>query len=466
MKKRTVYILVAAVIILVVVILFLVLGSQNRNSASAFTTDPLQRGQLTAIIGGTGTVRANQTTQLSWQTSGRIGKIDVSIDDLVTTGTVLAQLSDSSLNQSIILARADLVEAERSLDNLITSDTASAQAFQTLVAAQQELDDAKEKRESKQYGRADPETLDIAEAQLVIAEDQVSKAEQTFDLVNNRLENDPIRASAFASLAETKQERDRKLANLNWLLGRPDELEVSEVNARVQVAESKLADATREWERLKDGPDPDDINSAEARVAALRSTLSLAELTAPFDATVTQINSKVGDEISPGTVTFRLDDLSKLLVDVLIPEVDINQVKVDQAVRLTFDAILNQEYEGTVSEVARVGTETGGVVNFMVTIEITNPDDRVLPGMTAAVNIIVNQLDDVFLIPNRAVRLLQGERVVYVLRDNQPVSVPITIGATADLFSELVSGDLQEGALIILNPPSQEFRGGPFGGPP
>jgi HlyD family secretion protein len=419
---------------------------------------------LTAIVGATGTVRANQTTQLSWQTNGRIGKIDVEIDDRVTAGTVLAQLSDNSLSQSIILARADLVEAERSLDNLRTSDTASAQAYHAHVQAQQELDDAKEKRESKQYGRADPENLDIAEAQLVIAEDQVTKAEQTYDLVDDRLPSDPIRASAFSALAEAKQERDRKLANLNWLLGRPDELEVSEVNARVQVAEAELADATREWERLKDGPDPDDIKGAEARVAALRSTLALAELTAPFGATVTQINSKVGDEVNPGTVTFRLDDLSTLLVDVLIPEVDINQIQPGQNVRLTFDANPDQEYEGVVSEVARVGTESGGVVNFMVTIEITNSEARVLPGMTAAVTIVVNQLDDVFLVPNRAVRLMQGERIVYVLRDGVAVPVPITIGASADLYSELVSGDIQEGALIILNPPTQSLMDGAAAG--
>ncbi len=57
-----------------------------------------------------------------------------------------------------------------------------------------------------------------------------------------------------------------------------------------------------------------------------------------------------------------------------------------------------------------------GVVNFMVTVRITDADELVKPGMTAAVNIMVEKLTDVILVPNRAVRLVDGKRVVYVLR--------------------------------------------------
>jgi HlyD family secretion protein len=80
--------------------------------------------------------------------------------------------------------------------------------------------------------------------------------------------------------------------------------------------------------------------------------------------------------------------------------------------------------------------------------------------MTSAVNVIVNEQKNVMLIPNRAVRLISGDRVVYVLVNNQSKSIKIQIGATDGTNSVLVSGDLKEGDLIILNPPS----GGPFGG--
>src|SRR5690606_4543795 len=145
-------------------------------------------------------------------------------------------------------------------------------------------------------------------------------------------------------------------------------------------------------------------------------TLKLARLEAPFNGTVTEVRSKVGDQVTPGTVSFRIDDLSRLLVDVQVPEVDINRIQVGQSARLTFDAIPGQEYMGKVVEVGRVGTPVGGVVNFTVTLELSNADEQVKPGMTAAVTILVQQLEDVLLVPNRAVRLREGQRVVYVLR--------------------------------------------------
>ena len=56
-------------------------------------------------------------------------------------------------------------------------------------------------------------------------------------------------------------------------------------------------------------------------------------------------------------------------------------------------------------------------MNFTVTVEISDPDASIKPGMTAAVNIAVSQLDDVLLVPSRAVRTLDNKRVVYVLQE-------------------------------------------------
>jgi HlyD family secretion protein len=172
-----------------------------------------------------------------------------------------------------------------------------------------------------------------------------------------------------------------------------------------------------------------------------------------------------GDLVNTGSKAFRLDDLSHLLVDVQVPEVDINRIKVGQDVSLSFDAISNRAYEGKVSDVARVGTVDSGLVNFKVTIEILNPDDQVLPGMTAGVSIIVSQLEDVLTVPNRAIRLVENRSVVYILKNNAPTEVNIEIGASSDTMSEIISSDLKEGDKIILNPPSSfldlDFGGGP-----
>ena len=132
-----------------------------------------------------------------------------------------------------------------------------------------------------------------------------------------------------------------------------------------------------------------------------------------------------------------------------------------QAVDLGFDAILGHEYHGKVVEVAQAGDTADGVVSFTVTVEIVDADELVKPGMTAGVNIVVNELNDVLLVPNRAVRVVDNQRVVYVLQDGQPVRVEVRLGQSSDTTSVVVGGDLKEGDLVILNPPNE--AGGPFG---
>lgn len=441
-------------------------------ASSNYQTVTLERGDLTASVGSTGTVRANQSTTVDWQLSGKVGTVEVAVGDVVEAGQVLATLDEKSLPQSVILARADLVTAQRTLDQLLNSSVARAQANQALVLAQKELEDALTKRESKNYDRASPATVDEARANLVVAEDAVKRALEVYDRVDDRPDDDPIRAEAFAQLSAARRNRDRQLANLNWLLGRPDTVEVSEADARVALAEANLADAQREWDRLKDGPDPDDVAAAEARIAALESTLDQVRMEAPFSGTVTQANVKPGDQAAVGAAAanggaaFRIDDLSRLLVDVEITEVDINRIRPGQPAMMTFDAIPEKEYSGRVVEVASIGSAVQGVVNFTVTIELSNPDTSVRPGMTAAVNIVTDLVENVLLVPNRAVRLREGQRVVYVLRADNPVPqmIEIELGLTSDTTSELVGGDVREGDVLVLNPPANPFQ--PGGGPP
>jgi len=149
-------------------------------------------------------------------------------------------------------------------------------------------------------------------------------------------------------------------------------------------------------------------------------------------------------------------------VDVNVSEVDINQIKIGQTAMITFDSIIGKEYHGKVTEVARVGTITNGVVNFVVTLEIEDADENVLPQMTAGVNIVTTELADVFLLPNRAVRLIDGKRVVFVMKNNVPTKVEVNVGASNGTYSELLSGELVAGDVIITNP-GPELTSGPGG---
>lgn len=459
-----------SIVLVVVVAVIAVLVIRNNNALkeanASYQTQVLEKGDLIAIVGATGTVRANQTATLAWQTSGRIEEISSLVGDQVETDEVLATLAQSSLSQSIILAQSDLVTAQRNLDDLLNSDSARAQAQLNLANAQEEYDKVRWNAVYADLPRETSQnTLDAAQAAVVLAEDKVERAQKDYDRFIETPDDDPLKASALSVLANAKKELAQAQLNLNHYTNTPDAQEVSISQGEIAVAKANLDDAQREWNRLKDGPDAADIAAARARVEAIEATINLAKITAPFSGIVTDSTGMVGDLVSPNTIAFRIDDLSQMFVDVEIPEVDINRVKVGQEVTLTFDAIATTEYQGRVTEVAKIGTSAAGAVNFKVTIEVLNPDEQVMPGMTAAVNIVVSDVKDVLSVPNRAVRLVDGKRVVYLLKNGMTEMVEIEIGSSSDTMSEVISGDLKPGDVLILNPSidlTSMMSGGPF----
>src|SRR5512140_6999 len=174
-------------------------------STSNLQTQVLSRGQLTAMVSGTGTVRANQTSMLNWQTTGRVARVNVKEGDLVTAGQVLAELAPDSLAQTIILAQSDLVTAQRNLDNLKNSSVARSQAQQALANSQKAVKDAQTNRDNLNYTRGQNGNVDAAYAELYLAQDALKKAQDRFDLVSSRDATDPARASAQAALVAAQQ---------------------------------------------------------------------------------------------------------------------------------------------------------------------------------------------------------------------------------------------------------------------
>jgi HlyD family secretion protein len=459
---------IVAVVLAVIVIGFFAFRAysqaQFEQAMADLQTEVIRRGSLTATVGATGVVRANQSATLTFQTNGTVDVVNVKQGAGVRADQILATLDRKTLSSQIILAEADLIAAERALDDLINSRQAQAAAQLALAQAEDALDDANYTLTVRQKGnRASSNTIKAAEANLILANEEVDVAEQKYD----HARGEASRALAQSNLIAAKQKRDSIQRNLNWYLGSPSEVEQALLEADVALAEARLADAQREWERVKDGPSQADIVAAEARITAAEATLELARITAPFRGTVTRIDVMPGDQVSPGLPAFRIDDLSRLLVDVEISEVDINRVALDQPVSLIFDAILDKEYEGRVIELGQVGISIQGVVSFPVTVEIIEADEAIRPGMTAAVNIVVEQIEDVVLIPNRSVRVRDGQRVVYLMKGGTMEIVDVVLGATSDQYSQMLEGEVSEGDSIVLNPPQFEFdfgSGEGFGG--
>jgi len=347
-----------------------------------------------------------------WQTTGTVEKVNVQVGSQIQKGDVLASLAKASLPQTIILAEADLVSAQKALNDLTNSDTARAQAVIALKNAQDVYDKANNYRKSLDG------LIDIQEV--------------TYTYVGNQ-----------------------QIPHIRNYKGYADASTIAKADNSLALAKAQLNDAQRTFDRLKNGPNKNDLAAAQARVDAAQATLNADHISAPFNGTVTQANPIAGDQVSVGGVAFRVDDLSNLLVDVQVSEIDINNIAIHQPVTLTFDAISGATYHGEVTQVSQAGVVVSGSVNFTVTVKLTDADKLAKPGMTAAVNIVVNQIKNQLLVSNRAVRLVNGNRVVYILLNGQPQQVQVTLGASSDTMSVVTGGNLREGDLVILNPPTQ-----------
>jgi HlyD family secretion protein len=298
-------------------------------------------------------------------------------------------------------------------------------------------------------------------ANYVLAKDRLDKAQTAWDnLHGGEYINNVNEAAAYNRLYAAKQAFDTAQYYYSLYSQAPTQNNMNQAQATLDLANTTLKNAQIYLTALTGGTVPADatgsdlfrLNQARLALQTAQANLDSTQITAPFEGTITEVNSMVGDQVSPATSAFRLDDLSKLKVDVQVSEVDINTVQVGQPVTLTFDAVAGKTYHGKVAEADQVGNAVQGAVNFTVTVVLTDPDASVKPGMTATVSIIVKQLSNVLLVPNRAVRLVNHQHVVYLLQDGQPQMVTITLGITSDTQSEVASGDLKAGDAVILNP--------------
>jgi len=464
--KRIFWIVGALALLVLAVTAVLAVWNMNGRAARAgqFQTYEVVRSDLTQSIGGTGSVRAEQSALLTWQTNGQVGSVDAAIGDRVRAGQVLATLSQDSLPEAVIQAGVDLATAQAELAQATESNTGLANAEQAVVTARQALEDAETTLEGMTYPRASDSVIQNAEAQITLAKKTLARASDRYRSVSHLSDDNSTKAEALLALTNAQLNLNTLTANYNWYTGAPTSLELAEAQAARDVARAQLANAQRTLETYKDGGIPADLAAAQAKVAIAQAKLNQARIVAPFAGVITSADPTTGDLITSGTEAFRIDNISRLLVDVQVSEVDINHIQPGMPVTMQFDAILGRTYNGKVVKVNLAGDAASNAVTFTVTTEVTDADEQVKPGMSATVNITVEQVADVLVVPNRALTSTDGKYSVRVLENGIPRRVEVQIGAATDSVTEIVSGDLQEGDLLVLTTSTTTTTGGPGGG--
>jgi RND family efflux transporter MFP subunit len=199
------------------------------------------------------------------------------------------------------------------------------------------------------------------------------------------------------------------------------------------------------------------INVQKAMTALdnYKDELMKTEILAPFDGTVVDIGVKENDQPSSfdysSITAVHLVDTGTVKLDGFVDEIDIFKVELGQKAEIVVDAMPEAELYGTVTFISPNGTEETGVVNFAVTIALDPTDIELKGGLTATANILVENNENVLLIPNRAVRGSHGDYWVDVVVNEETMETErrtIVPGAQSARYTEVVSG-LQEGEKVL-----------------
>ena len=252
------------------------------------------------------------------------------------------------------------------------------------------------------------------------------------------------------------------------------------------------------------------LKSAQAQLALAqaqnqrdRVNLGFTTIRSPVDGVVVDRVIDLGQTVAASFQTPVLikiaQDLSEMRIDTAFAEADIGNIREGQSVRFTVDAFPNRNFTGEVQQIRLNPTNTQNVVTYNVRITVANPDQILLPGMTAYVNIGVQKREGVLLVPNAALRFKPAEPdkkaenapkaastatapgpgmgagmdgggprggggqgggkgkkrdgqggTVYVIADGALKAVPIQIGISDGRVTELLSGELKEGERVVI----------------
>lgn len=383
--------------------LLLAIGFSVSNSTTAapqYETAPVTRGNLSVAVSATGNLAPTHKVDVGSELSGIIETVLVQENDHVKKGQVLARLDTSKLKDSITQAEATLASAQAKL----------AQAEATLKESQTSLDRYREV--SRLSGGKVPSKTEMTTAETNLAKSQA-------DLANQRAV----------------------------------------------------------------------VNEAQAELSTAQINLYKASIRSPIDGVVLSRNVDPGQTVAASLQVATLftvaEDLREMELKVYVDEADVGSVKEGQSATFTVDAYPNRKYTGAVTRVDYGSTTKDNVVSYVTVLKVKNEDVSLRPGMTATAEIATLRRSNVLLIPNTALRFtpatstqqpskglmarlmpgpgrsrssakpasaVKGSALqVWTVQNGQPVSQPITIGATDGQFTEVTGGQLHEGMQLITN---------------
>jgi len=434
----------------VILISSILMGCSATTTATA-TTGVVEAVSMSNTVESSGSISAKQLVTMNWETSGIVGAVNVKSNSTVKKDDVLMTLDASTAPSEVIQAMVTLVSAKQALEDAQQSNTAKAEAEVALAAAQSDYNTALGNYWNRNTTQGTENAITIYTAKLQLADNKVYELKKYYDTLGEVADNDSGKAQALINLTQAQVDRDEIKSTLDYYKANPDSLDVQTLTSELDLAKAKLEDAQRAYDRVKDGPNPDDIAAAQAKVDAAQATVNMLSIIAPFDGEVVAIETQVGDQVSSGDSSIIIVNRSMLYVDVQVDETQISRVELGDPATITFDALPDITATGTVTFINPVGQSSSGVVNYTVRVQLDESNPEILLGATATIVIDTGAAESLLTVPVAAVQTdSQGEYVMRVNSDGSTERVSVVSG-TVTGTSVVVKGDLTAGDVVQLS---------------
>ena len=513
------------------VILFIVVGgyyaydyfsadSVEVSEAAQIQTSVARSGDLTVFASGAGQVVPTTEVNLGFDEAGTLAERLVKVGDQVQAGEVIARLETNQSEDEIALALAeaelnvliaqqalddiydsvqidtaqallDVETAQQTLEDLLNGDLRQAQAVQAVAEAQEAVNQA-QRTYNGTRSTAASSTIDAAYAELVLAEKKLKDQQAKFDDYANKPDEDLGKANAQLKLSAAQAAYNNALRYYNAVTGTGSQLDLDLSAADLAAAQAKLAEAERDYERIKDGATPGEIALAEAnlalaearyetlkagvdpaevaladanlanaqaKLALAREDQAVVDLLAPLDGTIMSISASVGEAVGTNAIIVTAD-LKQPVLEVYLDEADLDKVAVGFEVEVVFDSLPDDMFTGHVTEVSPSLQTVSNVDAVLAWVQLDAESfskPQSLPvGSNASVDVIGGRTQNTVLVPVEAVREIgPDEYAVFVMEGGEPRLRIVTVGlmdyTSAEILTGLSAGEIVTTGVVETN---------------
>lgn len=482
-------IIVAVVLVVVIIATLLFAFIKKDNTVSKIATATVDRGEIEVIISGTGTVEPNDSYQVTSLVRGEIINAPFEEGTVVQKGDLLYQIDPSDVENSIERSKLSLERSQNTYNNNLKDMeklTVRTEVGGTItemyvkegdhVAANGKIADIIDSRKmllsipfvsehAQQIvpGEAAEVTLlsdgsvlfgtvsRISSGEL-ISESGVMVKTVEIEVPNPGVLKEGDTATAMVGDISCNDYGTFSYNNTTTV--------TAQVSGKVETVCGKKGDFLHAGDilvilsstALEDTHKNNSLSLREAELSLENQydQLDNYNITSPINGTVIQKTSKQGDTLdntNSTTVMATIADLSKILFEMSVDELDISKIQVGQSVNITADALEDRVFSGYVENVSIVGTSSNGVTTYPVTIVINDPEG-LIPGMNVSADIIVEKKENVVRIPASALK--RGNMVAVKLKDGEKApEMQLPLGEETKKDSKMMPNFAPEGFRMV-----------------